>query len=60
MSIAFFLNVALGAGLGPTFVALASTHVFGLQVGLGPPIVATVILGYLISVAALAMALIRP
>ncbi len=60
MSIAFFLNVALGAGLGPTAVALASTHVFGAQTGLGPPIVATVMVGYFISVAALAMALLRP
>ena len=60
MSIAFFLNVALGAGLGPTAVALANTHIFGPQVGLGPPIVATVMVGYLISVAALALALLRP
>jgi MFS family permease len=29
MSISFFLNVALGAGLGPTAVALAGEHVFG-------------------------------
>jgi MFS family permease len=59
MSIAFFLNVALGAGLGPTVVALAGAHVFGPQIGLGPPIVATIMLGYLVSAAALATALIR-
>jgi MFS family permease len=57
MSVAFFLNVALGAGFGPTAVALASTHLFGPQVGLGPPIVATVILGYGACVAALALAI---
>jgi len=59
MSIAFFLNVALGAGLGPTVVALASAHVFGPQIGLGLPIVATIMLGYLISAAALVLALVR-
>jgi MFS family permease len=59
MSIAFFLNVALGAGFGPTAVALASTHIFGPQVGLGAPIVATVVFGYAVSVAAMAIALRR-
>jgi MFS family permease len=59
MAIAFFLNVALGAGLGPTAVALANTHVFGPKIGLGPPIVATAIFGYCISLAALALALRR-
>jgi MFS family permease len=47
MSMSFFLNVALGAGLGPTAVALAGTHVFAANAGLGPPIVFTVALGYL-------------
>jgi MFS family permease len=59
MAIAFFLNVALGAGLGPTAVALANTHIFGPKIGLGPPIVATAIFGYCISLAALALALRR-
>jgi MFS family permease len=36
MSVSLFLNVALGAGLGPTAVALASDHVFGSAAGLGP------------------------
>ena len=47
MSMSFFLNVALGAGLGPTAVALAGAHVFAANAGLGPPIVFTVALGYL-------------
>jgi MFS family permease len=59
MSIAFFLNVALGAGLGPTAVALANTHVFRPSIGLGPPIVATAIFGYAISCIAQAAALRR-
>jgi hypothetical protein len=42
MSMSFFLNVALGAGLGPTAVALAGEHVFGAKQGLGPPLVLTV------------------
>ena len=45
MSIAFFLNVALGAGLGPTVVALTSTHVFDAQIDWGLLIVATIMLG---------------
>jgi hypothetical protein len=47
MSMSFFLNVALGVGLGPTAVALAGAHVFAANAGLGPPIVFTVALGYL-------------
>ncbi len=34
MSIAFFLNVALGAGVGPTSVALAGEHLPGLGAAL--------------------------
>ena len=60
MSVAFFLNVAVGAGLGPTAVALAHTYLFDPQTGLGLPIVATVVVGYLISLAALARALLHP
>jgi len=47
MSISFFLNVAIGAGLGPTAVALASDDIFGHRAGLGPALSATVIAGYL-------------
>jgi MFS family permease len=59
MSIAFFLNVALGAGLGPTAVALANTHLFAAKMGLGPPLVSTAIFGYAVSIAAQALALRR-
>ena len=41
MALSFFLNVAVGAGLGPTLVALASAHVFGSGSGLGGPIALT-------------------
>jgi MFS family permease len=57
MSMSFFLNVALGAGLGPTAVALAGAHVFAANAGLGPPIVFTVALGYLTVLAAVCAAL---
>jgi MFS family permease len=57
MAISFFLNVALGAGLGPTAVALASDHVFGAAAGLGPAITLTVAAGYGTAIAALLAAL---
>jgi MFS family permease len=52
MSISFFLNVALGAGLGPTAVALAGDHIFSPQAGLGPSLSLTVAGGYLVVVLA--------
>jgi MFS family permease len=57
MSMSFFLNVALGAGAGPTAVALAGEHVFGAKQGLGPPLVLTVAGGYLVALVALWAAL---
>lgn len=42
MSIAFFLNVALGAGFGPTSVALAAEHLPGL----GAALAFTIACGY--------------
>jgi MFS family permease len=45
MSVSFFLNVAIGAGAGPTLVALAAAQVFPAQ-GLGPAITLTVAAGY--------------
>jgi MFS family permease len=57
MSMSFFLNVALGAGLGPTAVALAGAHVFAAKAGLGPPLVLTVTAGYLVALAAVCAAL---
>ena len=56
MSLSFFLNVALGAGLGPTAVAVAAAHMFSADAGLGPALVSTVALGYVIVLAALAVA----
>ncbi len=38
MAVSFFLNVALGASLGPTLVAYASEQVFGAARGYGPAI----------------------
>src|SRR6202042_685763 len=52
MAISFFLNVALGAGLGPTAVAVAGAHVFSAKAGLGAPLVLAVAAGYLIALAA--------
>jgi MFS family permease len=52
MAVSFFLNVALGAGVGPTAVALASEHVFGSGAGLGPAISLVAIAGYGIAIAA--------
>lgn len=57
MSMSFFLNVALGAGLGPTAVALAGAHVFDAKAGLGPPLALTVAAGYLVALAAVCAAL---
>jgi MFS family permease len=57
MSMSFFLNVALGAGLGPTAVALAGEHVFSAKQGLGPPLALTIAAGYLVALVALGSAL---
>jgi MFS family permease len=46
MAVSFFLNVALGAGVGPSSVALASAHIFGEAAGLGPAIASVVASGY--------------
>jgi MFS family permease len=50
MAISFFLNVALGAGLGPTAVTAASEWIFGGSAGLGPAITLTVAASYAIAV----------
>jgi hypothetical protein len=62
MSMSFFLNVAIGAGIGPTAVALAGEHVFGARQGLGPPLVLTVAGGYLVALVAIwvALSIFRP
>jgi MFS family permease len=46
MAISFFLNVALGAGLGPTAVTATSEWLFGGSGGLGPAIALTVAASY--------------
>jgi MFS family permease len=56
MAVSFFLNVAVGAGLGPTSVALASTHLFGAAAGLGPAIAFVAGFGYLLAAAAIILA----
>jgi MFS family permease len=57
MAVSFFLNVAFGAGLGPTSVALASAHVFGAAAGLGPAIALTAGAGFLVAAIALVLTL---
>lgn len=47
MAISFFLNVAVGAGIGPTAVALSGAHIFGDAAGLGPALSSVVAAGYL-------------
>jgi MFS family permease len=59
MSVSFFLNVALGAGLGPTAVALAAAEIFGAARGLGPPVALTVVSGYALAFVAAWVALRR-
>ena len=59
MSVSFFLNVALGASLGPTAVAVASDHLFGgSRSGLGAALALTVAGGYLLAIIALVAALV--
>lgn len=58
MAVSFFLNVALGAGLGPTSVALAAKHIFGSHSGLGPPLAFTAAAGYAAAAVVLALALV--
>jgi MFS family permease len=38
MAVSFFLSVAIGAGFGPTAIALSSSHLFGTVAGLGSAI----------------------
>ena len=53
MAVSFFLNVALGAGVGPPAVAYTSKYVFGEIAGLGPALAATIAAGYGIAILAL-------
>jgi MFS family permease len=51
MSISFFLNVAVGAGVGPTAVAVIGRALTPGSPALGPPLSVTVIVGYLVVIA---------
>jgi len=53
ISISFFINVAIGAGVGPTVVPLAGRALFGDAAGLAPPIALTAAGGYFIVIVAL-------
>jgi MFS family permease len=57
MAVSFFLNVALGAGAGPSCVALASAHIFGEAAGLGPAIASVAASGYALAALALVLTL---
>jgi hypothetical protein len=57
MAVSFFLNVALGAGLGPTSVALVSDRGFGSAAGLGPAIALTAAAGVFLIAAVLVLTL---
>ncbi len=61
MAISFFLNVAVGGGLGAPAVTAASEYVFGPAAGLGPAISLTVAVGYGAAITALlaAFAMVR-
>jgi MFS family permease len=59
ISISFFLNVAIGAGIGPTAVALCGRYLFGERAGLGPPLALTAVAGYLVVIVALMLTLRR-
>jgi MFS family permease len=62
MAVSFFLNVALGAGLGPTSVALVSERGFGTAAGLGPAIALTAGTGFFLiaTVLVLRLATLKP
>jgi MFS family permease len=53
IAVSFFLNVAIGAGVGPTTIPLLGRAVFGEGHRLGPSIALTAAAGYLIVIAAL-------
>jgi MFS family permease len=57
MAVSFFLNVALGAGLGPTLVAFVSERGFGSAAGLGPAIALTAGAGFFLVAAVLVVTL---
>lgn len=56
MAVSFFLNVAVGASVGPLAVSWASDDLFGRTAGLGPAMATTVAGGYGIAIVALFVA----
>ncbi len=56
MAVSFFLNVAVGAGLGPILVTVAAAHLFP-HTSLGPPLVLTAAGAYALAVLAALAAL---
>jgi len=48
IAVSFFLNVAVGGGVGPTAVALAQDGLFGAGSGLAPAIGLVIVSGYLL------------
>ena len=58
-AVSFFFNVALGAGLGPTAVALSGRMLFGEAAGLGAPITFTAVASFLLAMSAAILALRR-
>jgi MFS family permease len=58
-SISFFLNVAVGAGIGPTAVALTGAYVFGSETGLRPALLLVTETGIIVMAAAVCFALYR-
>jgi len=59
MGVSFFLNVAVGGGLGAPAVTAASAYVFGPAAGLGPAMSLTVAGGYAAGILALVVAFVR-
>jgi len=57
MAISFFLNVAIGASVGPSAVSAASEYLFGADAGLGPALTLTVASGYGVAAATLVASL---
>ncbi len=55
MAISFFLNVAIGAGLGPTAVAVIAARVSGAAAGLAPGLSLTAAGGYAVAIASAAV-----
>jgi MFS family permease len=57
MAVSFFLNVAVGAGLGPSAVILSGGLLFGEAAGLGPAIAFTAASAFVLAAAAALFAL---